>query len=117
MFSSGAHGNYSRSALWQDVLYAAHADVVINGHDHDYERFGGRPRAARERRPASASSSSGPAAPSWPFGSIKAHSLVRNATTVGVLKLTLHASSYDWKFVPQAGKSFTDSRTGAPCRA
>jgi acid phosphatase type 7 len=37
-----------------------------------------------------------------------ANSEVRNADTFGVLKLTLHARSYDWKFVPQAGKSFTD---------
>jgi acid phosphatase type 7 len=29
-----------------------------------------------------------------------------------VLKLTLHASSYDWEFVPEAGKSFKDSGTG-----
>jgi acid phosphatase type 7 len=38
-----------------------------------------------------------------------ANSEVRNADTFGVLKLTLHAASYDWEFVPQAGKSFTDS--------
>lgn len=52
-----------------------------------------------------------------PFGTIKRHSLVRNASTFGVLKLTLHATTYDWQFVPQAGKTFTDTRTGAACRA
>lgn len=38
-FSSGYHGNnYGVQALW-DTLYAYGADVVLNGHDHDYERF------------------------------------------------------------------------------
>jgi acid phosphatase type 7 len=35
----GAHGDDPEiKPLW-DALYAANADVVINGHDHDYERF------------------------------------------------------------------------------
>jgi hypothetical protein len=38
-----------------------------------------------------------------------ANSLVRNDNTFGVLKLSLHASSFDWKFLPEPGKSFTDS--------
>jgi len=38
---------------------------------------------------------------------------VRNADTFGVLKLTLHESSYDWKFIPAPGfGSFTDSGSG-----
>jgi len=32
--------------------------------------------------------------------------------TFGVLKLTLHQSSYDWEFIPEAGKIFSDSGTG-----
>jgi acid phosphatase type 7 len=47
----------------------------------------------------------------YPFGTIRPNSQVRNATTYGVLKLTLHSGSYDWKFVPVAGKTFTDSGT------
>ena len=40
LFSSGsAHGNdLAMKPLW-DALYEANADVVVNGHDHDYERF------------------------------------------------------------------------------
>jgi hypothetical protein len=40
---------------------------------------------------------------------LKPNSQVRNNTTYGVLKLILHSSSYEWKFVPIAGKTFTDS--------
>jgi hypothetical protein len=37
---------------------------------------------------------------------------VRNNDTYGILKLTLHPASYDWQFIPEAGKTFTDSGTG-----
>jgi hypothetical protein len=43
------------------------------------------------------------------IGTINANSQVRNTTTFGVLKLTLKPTSYSWKFVPEAGKTFTDS--------
>ena len=86
---------------------------MINGHDHDYERFA-------KQRPSGEASSDGirefvvgtGGAERRPFANIKANSQVRNATTFGVLKLTLHATSYDFGFVPQAGKTFTDARNG-----
>jgi hypothetical protein len=37
----------------------------------------------------------------------------RQNDTYGVLKLTLHATSYDWEFVPEAGKTYTDSGSTA----
>jgi hypothetical protein len=40
-----------------------------------------------------------------------ANSEVHNDDTFGVLKLVLHATSYDWEFVPEAGKTFTDTGT------
>ena len=45
--------------------------------------------------------------------SIHANSVIRQTGTYGVLKLTLHATSYDWEFVPVAGKAFTDSGSAA----
>jgi acid phosphatase type 7 len=44
-----------------------------------------------------------------PFETIQPNSEVRNADTHGVLKLTLQVTSYDWEFVPVAGKTFADS--------
>ena len=44
---------------------------------------------------------------------IAANSEARNSTVFGILKLTLHASSYDWQFVPQAGQSYSDAGSGA----
>ena len=71
-------------------------------------------RGRRTRATASASSSSAPAAPATTTSArIKPNSQVRDGDTYGVLKLTLHAASYDWQFVPVAGATFTDSGTGS----
>jgi hypothetical protein len=106
--------------IWND-LYDAHADIVLNGHDHDYERFAqlGRsvsgavdptldPNGIREfvvgtggRNRTSFSTS------------VKTGSEVRNSATYGVLKLVLRSSSYDWTFVPIAGSTFSDAGSTA----
>jgi hypothetical protein len=114
-FSSGAVGNNPYvSALWQDLYYAG-ADIVLNGHDHDYERFA----------PQTPLGQADPAhgIREWVVGTggrnhggfdiVQPNSEVRNADTYGVLKLTLHPSGYDWQFVPESGKTFTDSGSTA----
>jgi acid phosphatase type 7 len=115
LFSSGgAHGNDPEiKPLWQ-ALYEANADVVVNGHDHDYERFApqtpdGGSAAARGIREFVAGTGG---KNHRPFGPPKPNSEVRDATAFGVLKLTLKPNAYDWQFIPEAGKSFTDSGTG-----
>jgi len=115
LFSSGgAHGNdLTVKPLWQ-VLYDANADVIIGGHDHDYERFApqspdGVADAARGIREFVVGTGG---KNQRPFGAIDANSESRSADTFGVLKLTLRSDGYDWLFVPQAGKTFTDSGSG-----
>jgi acid phosphatase type 7 len=115
LFSSGgAHGNHlSVKPLFQ-ALYDANADVVINGHDHDYERFAPQTaeavadpkRGIREFVVGTGGKNH------RPFGEIRANSEVRDATAFGVLKLTLKPGAYEWQFIPEAGKSFTDSGSG-----
>jgi calcineurin-like phosphoesterase family protein len=110
-FSSGSHGSDSRTRPFWDALYAAHADLVLVGHDHTYERFARQTpsgqwdgvRGIREFVVGTGGKSH------YGFDSPIANSQVRNDDTFGVLKLTLHAYSYDWRFVPEAGKTFTDS--------
>jgi acid phosphatase type 7 len=114
LFSSGsAHGNDPEmKALWQ-ALYDAGAEVVINGHDHNYERFapqnpdgGSDPaRGIREFVAGTGGKSH------RPMALLKPNSEVQNADTFGVLKLTLREGAYDWQFIPEAGKSFSDSGT------
>ena len=107
-WSSGLHGSDATMAtLWNDLARGG-ADVVLAGHDHHYERFA-------------------------PIGGIRAFvvgtggrshypvlfrrhgSAVVNDRTFGVLRLTLRAADYSWKFVPVAGSRFADAGTGR-CR-
>jgi hypothetical protein len=115
LFSSGGtHGNdLTVKPFWQ-ALYEADADLVIAGHDHDYERFapqtpdgtGDPARGIREFVVGTGGKNH------RPFGDAKPNSEVRDATAFGVLKLTLKPGGYEWQFIPEAGKSFTDSGSG-----
>jgi acid phosphatase type 7 len=116
-WSSGAkYGNNSKyQTLWK-TLYDAGAELVINGHEHNYERFkqmNASGSAVSRGMRAFVVGTGG--AGLYGFGSIRSTSEVRNSSTHGVLKLTLSSTSYSWKFVPVAGKSFTDSGTTS-CR-
>jgi hypothetical protein len=116
-WSSGSeHGSSTKvQALWS-TLYNAGVELVINGHDHEYERFA----------PMNASGSAVSkgmrefvvgtgGASHYSFGTILSTSQVHNASTYGVLKLTLTSTGYSWKFIPVAGKTFTDSGSSS-CR-
>jgi hypothetical protein len=110
-FSSGETGDdISKKPLW-DALYAYGADVVLNGHAHDYERFApqdpsGQADPQRGIREFVVGTGGG-ALGSFPTAGKNIES--RSGDTWGVLKLTLHATSYSWEFVPVAGQSFQDS--------
>jgi len=114
--SSSVHGsNAGMLPLWQ-ALYDYGADVVLAGHDHTYERFAPQDplgladplRGIREFVVGSGGRSH------YGFGIPRPNSEVRNNDTYGVLKLTLHPDSYSWEFIPEEGKTFTDSGS-APC--
>jgi acid phosphatase type 7 len=114
-FSSGQHGsNPHYDAFWRD-LYEANAEIVLTAHDHDYERFApqdpaGRPdtnRGIREFVVGTGGKNH------YRFKAAQPNSQVRNGDTFGVLVLTLHPTSYSWRFVPEAGKTFTDSGSTA----
>jgi hypothetical protein len=97
--------------FWDD-LYAAGADLVLNGHAHMYERFAPqRPDGTRDdtngiREIVTGTggylehSATSPAA---------TNSQVLNNDTFGLTKLTLGNGWYSWQFLPQVGKTFTDS--------
>ena len=111
-FSSGSgHGNNTSVQPFWDVLYEFDADVVMGGHDHDYERFapqtptGGADNARGIRE--FVVGTGGRAL--YSLGTLKANSQVFNSNTYGVLKLTLSAGAYSWQFIPIAGQTFTDS--------
>jgi acid phosphatase type 7 len=115
LFSSGGkHGDdLTVKPLW-DSLYAGNADVVVSGHDHDYERFApqtpeAKPDPARGIREFVVGTGR---KNHRPFIAPHANSEVRDDTAFGVLKLTLSLGSYSWEFIPEDGKSFRDSGQG-----
>jgi hypothetical protein len=114
-FNSGAgHGNDVNVAPFWTALYDLNADVILNGHEHVYERFAPQsPSAVADNARGIRQFTVGTGGRShYTFGTIQPNSQARDGNTYGVLKLTLHATSYDWQFVPVAGGTFTDSGTG-----
>ncbi len=110
-FSSGYGGDHlEMQPIWQ-ALYDAGTDVVISGHDHDYERFGpqtpsGSPdviRGIREFVVGTGGKSL------LAFLHNPPNSQVRDNTTFGVLLLMLYDDHYEWRFVPTQGGGFTDA--------
>ena len=112
-FSSGLHGNNpALDDIWR-ALSAAGADIVLNGHDHLYERFAqldanGAPVPAGGTREFVVGTGGGNA---YEFQAIRPGSEVRIAETFGVLRLTLDSGTYDWSFLPINGGTHTDSGT------
>lgn len=114
-FSSGEHGDQETTSPFWTALYRAGADLVVNGHDHDYERFAPQDANGRETRPGGIREivvgTGGGAL--RPFSTIQPNSEFRLAGSYGVLRLTLHPTAYDWEFLP-AGGGISDSGT-TPC--
>jgi hypothetical protein len=115
-YSSGSgHGNDTSVQPFWDVLYEFNADVILNGHDHDYERFAPQNaagaldnvRGIREFVVGTGGRAL------YALGTLKANSQVFNAATYGVIKMTLSAGSYSWQFMPIAGQTFTDAGTSS----
>jgi hypothetical protein len=113
-WSSGEHGNDGAVAPFWRALYDAGADVVVNGHDHDYERFApqdpnGREDQARGLREFVVGTG-GAALRGFP--SIAANSVLRASDTHGVIRFVLHPSGYEWTFISTTGES-SDTGQGA----
>lgn len=113
-FSSNTAGSVrepDKRILWE-ILFAAGADIVLNGQPHHYERMAPmRPDGVRDDalgiRQFNVGTGGGHGV-LLPTVEIHPQSEVR-AAAVGVLSLTLRADGYDWRFLPAAGGSFTDA--------
>ncbi len=114
VFSSGGHGNNSLMKETWKVLEDAHADVILSGHDHDYERFApqnvnGERDDAHGMREFIVGTGG---AYLTPLFFRKENSEVSTNTTYGVLKMVLKEDSYEWEFLPVGGSTFADHGTG-----
>jgi hypothetical protein len=115
IYSGGSHLNQNAKIMWS-LLYAAGADVVVSGWDKIYERYDLQDgngvadpvKGIRQFIVGTGGRSLDALVPD----SAKGPNLqVRQASTWGVLKLTLNASSYSWEFLPTTPGGFTDTGT------
>ena len=111
-WSAGAlHGNQTRVAPFWDVLYEYSAEFVYGGNDHTYQRFAPQTPAGQvdqEKGLRQFVLGTG-GTQHYPLGAPKPNTEVQHTGAFGVMRFTLHANSYDWRFLSQAGRSFTDS--------
>jgi hypothetical protein len=114
-FTAGRYDDFTfTTPVWR-LLYAANVEVVLNGHDHNYQRYelltpDGAPAPVRGIREFVVGT-----------GGRSLYDLSRDARreagqdrVLGVLQLTLRPSAYDWRFVPVSGR-YSDTGSGA-CR-
>ena len=114
-FSSGEHGYSDVVDSYWRILAEAGAEIVLTGHDHDYERFAPLDAEGREDLDFGVRQfvvGTGGAS-HYPFpGSPPPSSQVRDDRTFGVLVLNLHQDWYEWQFVPVPGGTFIDAGSG-----
>jgi 3',5'-cyclic AMP phosphodiesterase CpdA len=101
LYSSGGHPKTDHMQEAWRLLHAAGAELVLSGHDHDYERFApqdadGQLDAARGLRQFVVGTGG---AFLTPFRWISDHSEVRHNWRHGVLKLVLKENGYEWDFL------------------
>jgi hypothetical protein len=113
LYSSGPHGGDAKVKEMWKLLYDAGADLGVNGHDHDYERFAPQspdgkadPNGIREFIVGTGGGGV------YKFKSTQPNSEVRDNSTYGVIKFTLGPGRYTWEFVPMTGQPFSDTGSG-----
>jgi hypothetical protein len=112
-FSSGVHGQAAAMRRIWDILYANNADLVLNGHDHHYERFlpqtpSGMPDSVRGIAEIVVGTGGGP------LTGIRTN-LMRNSVAHiqghwGVLVLNLGKDAYQSEFLETDGRVWDPSR-------
>lgn len=129
--SDNVHGDDTASAAVWSLLYGAHADLVINGHTHGYQRWtklapDGVASADGIREFVVATG--GHSGYNWKSGTdtLKCSSVpsghcweYRQNTDLGAMKLVLHPTSYEWQFTSTSGAvmdqgSESTHNTGTP---
>jgi hypothetical protein len=112
-WSSGLAGGSAVVAPFWKIAVEAGVEIVVNGDDHDYERFAPQDTAGKLSASGVRQFVAGTGGtPLRAWGTPQPNSEVRNNETWGVLKFTLYPDRYDWEFVPLPGSTFRDAGSG-----
>ena len=115
-FTAGNYSDFPEYTPFWQVLWDANADVVLAGHDHNYQRYAplnpsGIADSARGLREFVVGTGG-----RTHYGlHADSRRVAGNATAFGVLKLTLHPASFDFSFVPEAGQTYSDTGSAIAC--
>jgi hypothetical protein len=112
LYASGREHDSPQVRPFWDKLYNQHADVILSGNAHRYERFAritpsGERSSARGIRQFIVGT--GGTAQGTIKGPDEPRMQAKKVGTPGVLKLKLGSGFYKWKFVPVEGRNYTDS--------
>jgi 3',5'-cyclic AMP phosphodiesterase CpdA len=115
-FTAGRYSDLVEYTPFWRALWNANADVVLAGHDHNYQRYGpldpaGVADSARGIRQFVV----GTGGRSHYELRSDSRRVAGTDSVYGVLKLTLHPASFDFSFVPEAGETYSDSGKGIAC--
>jgi acid phosphatase type 7 len=114
-FSAGNYGDDAQSeAVWR-ALYEANAELVLTGHDHNYQRYvpmGPDGAVEPDRGIREIVVGTGGSGHYGLADRADAKREVADDQTFCVLKVRLLQHGYQWQFVPEAGMTFTDSGSG-----
>lgn len=113
-FSSGQSGNNTSLQTFWTLLSRAGAEIVLSGHDNDYERFdpldlNGEPDPKNGLREFVVGTGGKSLSQ---FNVVRDYSEARNARAFGVLRLALSPGSYEWSFIATSSFSYADSGRG-----
>ena len=104
-------GTAAQFEPWWELLYEHGVDVVLNGHDHAYERFAQQsPSGERDHSRGIRQFVVGTGGTH--LGSLRStakNSEARQAHSWGVLRLVLQDGGYSWRFLSVAGQKYADS--------
>ncbi len=112
LYASGRGYDSPKVKPFWYILYNNHADVILSGHAHRYERFArikpsGTRSSARGIRQFIVGTGGAPGGSQK--GPDEPRVQAKKVDAPGVLKLKLGSGFYHWKFVPVAGRNYTDS--------
>jgi acid phosphatase type 7 len=114
--SAAEHDPFDAVQPWVKVLVDHRVDILLQGHNHNYERFAPQ-NEARGADPngiqAFVVGTGGIGF--YAFRGTAPNSLTRQSDTYGILDLTLGNGNYSWSFARAAGGSYADSGSMA-CR-
>jgi len=86
--------------LWNSLALTGGLEIVLAGHQHNYERFAKMDCAGNASATGARSFVAGSGGNQlYDFGTPQPGSEFRNGTDYGVLELTLHQASYTWSYI------------------